>query len=116
MTAVSLSVAVQDTTPEGVLSSCGCSHSDTHYLNRHMVGYGCHEILSPRSLTFRFLLSFLRVLSTVSEFSLFLCSNVDSGRCSFVVVQNWRIRPRNGNLLEEWSNRTEESFFLCQLT
>jgi hypothetical protein len=28
--------SVQGTTPEGVLSSCGCS--DTYYLNRHMVG------------------------------------------------------------------------------
>ena len=31
------------------------SHSDTHYLNRHMVGCGCHEILIQRCITVLFL-------------------------------------------------------------
>ena len=34
------------------------SHSDTHYLNRHMVGCGCHEILTQRCITVPFLSDF----------------------------------------------------------
>ena len=30
------------------------SHSDTHHLNRHMAGCGCHEILIPCSITVLF--------------------------------------------------------------
>ena len=49
--------SVQDTTPEGVLSSCGCSLTLTHtnYLNRYMAGCGCHEILIQRCFTVLFL-------------------------------------------------------------
>ena len=32
------------------LSMLVLSHSDTHYLNRHMVGCGCHEILIQRCI------------------------------------------------------------------
>ena len=48
----------QDTTAEGVLSLCGCSHSDTHYLKRHMAGCGCHEILIESCITVLFLSNF----------------------------------------------------------
>ena len=34
------------------------SHSDTHHLNRHMIGYGCHEILIPCSTTVLFSATF----------------------------------------------------------
>ena len=34
------------------------SHADTHYLNRHMVGCGCHEILIQRWITVLFLSNF----------------------------------------------------------
>ena len=34
------------------------SHSDTHHLNRHMVGCGCNEILTQRSITALFFASF----------------------------------------------------------
>jgi hypothetical protein len=37
MPVTSLPGAVQDTTPEDALSSCWCSHSNTHHLIRHMV-------------------------------------------------------------------------------
>ena len=41
---------------------------------------------------------------------------VDSSRCWFVVIQNWRILLQNGNLLGELLSWIEESFFPCQLT
>ena len=44
-----------------------------------------------------------------------LWSNVDSGRCWFV-VQNWIIPPPNGNLLEVLSRWIEKSFFPCNMT
>ena len=49
MPTVSLSVLSKTQLQEALffLSSCWCSHSDTHHLKRHMVGYGCHEILIP---------------------------------------------------------------------
>ena len=34
------------------------SHSDTHYLDRHMVECGCHEILTQRCITVPFLSDF----------------------------------------------------------
>ena len=34
------------------------SHSDTYYLNRHMVGCGCHDILIQRCITVLFLANF----------------------------------------------------------
>ena len=34
------------------------SHSDTHYLNRHMTGCGCYEILIQRRITVLFLWNF----------------------------------------------------------
>ena len=37
------------------------SHSDTHTLNRHMVGCGCHEILIPCSTTVLFSTPFLLI-------------------------------------------------------
>ena len=37
------------------------SHSDTHHLNRHMVGCGCHEILISCSTTVLFLTTFLLI-------------------------------------------------------
>ena len=37
------------------------SHSDTHHLNRHMVGCGCHEILLPCSTTVLFPTTFLLI-------------------------------------------------------
>ena len=37
------------------------SHSDTHHLNRHMVGCGCHEILIPCSTTVLFSTTFLLI-------------------------------------------------------
>ena len=48
---------VQDTTPEGVLTSNAgvLSHFDTHHLNRHMAQCGCHEILIPFFTTVQFL-------------------------------------------------------------
>ena len=52
--------------------------------------------------------------------SLFLAfplhSNVEAGRCWFVVVQHWRIPSQNGNLLAELASGTEESFFHCKMT
>ena len=36
------------------------SHSHTHYLNRHMVGCGCHEILIQRCITVLIMLNFSR--------------------------------------------------------
>ena len=46
------------------------SHSNTHYLNRHMVGCGCHEILIPRSFYVRFLTRFCHFRSPSSSLSL----------------------------------------------
>ena len=37
------------------------SHSYTHYLNRHMVGCGCQEILIPCSATALFSTTFLLI-------------------------------------------------------
>ena len=71
--------------------------------------------LIPSCPTILFLSNCFDLLSTASEFSLFLCSDVDSGPCRFVVVQNWRIPPQNANHLEEVSRWTEQSFFPCQL-
>ena len=34
------------------------SHSDSHHLNRHMVGCGCHEIMIHRCITVLFLSNF----------------------------------------------------------
>ena len=53
---------------------------------------------------------------SLSFLAFHLYSNVDSGRCWFVIVQNWRMPPQNGDLLEGLKSRTEESFFPCQLT
>ena len=51
--------SVKDTTPEGILSSCGCSLTVTlTTLNMHMVGCGYHEILIQRSVTALFLTNF----------------------------------------------------------
>ena len=44
-----------------------------------------------------------------------LLSNVDSGRCRFV-VQNRIVYSPNDNLPEELSSYTEKSFFLCLMT
>ena len=55
---ISLSVLSQTQLHEGILSSCGCSYSDTHYLNRHMAWCGCHEILIQLCITVLFLSSF----------------------------------------------------------
>ena len=49
------------------------------------------------------LVEFFDLSSGASEFSLFVCSNVDSGRYGLIVVLNWRNPPQNGNLLEEFS-------------
>ena len=61
------------------------SHSDTHYLNRHMARCGCHEILIPRSFYVRFVTRFCHFWWTPYSFSL--------GRC----VANCRIPPESGD-------------------
>ena len=43
------------------------SHSDTHHLNRHMVGCGCHEILIPCSTTVLFSTTFLLISISRAE-------------------------------------------------
>ena len=51
------------------------SHSDTHYLNRHMVGCGYHEILIPCSTTVLFSTTLLLIfISRVDEGKWILCS------------------------------------------
>ena len=92
------------------------SHSDTHHLNRYIVGCECHEISIPRPWAVLFLSNFCYVSSTASESSLLLRPDVDSDLCSFVVVQNGRIRLQNGNRLEELKSQTEESFFSYKLS
>ena len=46
------------------------SHSDTHHLNRHMGGCGCHEILIQPSFNVLFFTRFCHFRSTSSSFSL----------------------------------------------
>ena len=61
-------------------------HSDTHHLNRHVVGCGCHEILIPRSFYVRFLTGFCLFRWTPYSFSFDHC------------VPNWE-RPRQNSHL-----------------
>ena len=50
---VSHSATVENTTPEGVLSQCGCHETSdqSHSSQRYMAWCGCHEILIPCSAT-----------------------------------------------------------------
>ena len=53
------SAEVEDTTPEGVLSSCWCSLTLTLATSQGSMGWcGCHEILIPGSTTVLFLSNF----------------------------------------------------------
>ena len=62
----------------------------------------------------------VRLLVNVSSLNLSISrfprySDVDSGPC-WIVVQNYRIPPQNGNLVEELTSWTEEPLFPYQLT
>ena len=60
------------------------------------------------------MLSVVLQFTQLTNTSTYLCAIFRwSFFCFF--VQNWRIPPQNGNLLEELSSGTEESFFPCQL-
>ena len=78
--------SVQDTTPEGVLSSCWChERSDQPRSSQeYMACCGCHEILIHRCITVLFLAIFFDLSSTVFEIALFLCFFVR--RLSSIVV------------------------------
>ena len=81
-----------------------------------MKGCDATKLLVPCCSTVLILPNFFDLSSTAFEFSLFVCSNAESGRFSFVVTQNWIILPQTGNLLEELKSRTESSFFSYKLT
>ena len=154
--------SVQDTTLEGVLSSCVWSFSRTLTTSIgiwHCAGATKSCLHSPRwskssvvikkvSTQPKFSIWMIRetlrddnqirirgkklnpderngmlwlpVIVSSSNLSLFLAFplhlNVDSSRCWFVVVQNWRIPPQNGNPLEELSSGTEGSFVPYKMT
>ena len=153
--------SIQDTTPCGVLSSCGCSLSLTlttsigiwdgagatksslHSLTLKKFYVAIKTSLSSAKFYIQLIKGTLRddnqvrirdaknkswwlkgmvwVSVNISSLNLSLTlafplfANVDSDRGWFV-VQNWRIPPQNGNLLEELSSWTEESFFPCKMT
>ena len=56
MSTISHSAAVQNTIPEGVLSSCGCHERSDHSRSsqEYMTWCGCHEILVQRSFNLLF--------------------------------------------------------------
>ena len=64
---------VRNTTLEGALSMLVLSYSDTHHLNRYIIGCGWHEILISCSTIVLFLSNFFDVWWTASQFSPFLC-------------------------------------------
>ena len=176
---ISVYLSVHDTTPEGILSSCGCtftrtlttsidiwdgagatrgvtssaahrgiwhsadvtkswlhsprwsksfaviekrlSSSDIFYLDdkRNAERWQSNTNERQKNLDERNGMLWLSVNVRSLNLSLFLAfplhSNVDAARYCFV-VQNRRIPPQNGNLLEELSSWTEKSFFPCRMT